>query len=145
MIGGPRHARRCSTVSARTSGLTLLEVLIAMVLLATALLAWVRVQGATLKSERSSRVRRELAAWMGAELSLQRNVRVRACLAAAPGIAWRCELDRTCVAAGAGGAAGTCDVETIRITLAPPSGPPLQGRTAVWWPLQHADVDGPGR
>lgn len=125
----------------RRTGLTLVEVLVAMVLLASALLAWVRVQAAMLHAERSSRVRRELAAWMGNELTLQRNVRARACLSSAPGPAWRCEVGRDCVVADVGDA---CALESIAVTLTPPSGPALAGRTVVWWPLERADVGGAG-
>lgn len=134
--------RSCAFPSAGAVGFTLLEVLVAMVLLSSALLAWVRVQGAMLDSERSSRARRELAAWMETELSLQRNVRAGACLSEAPAAEWRCDLDRTCVATGSGGA---CDLEIVSVVLSPPSGPPLRGRTAVWWPLQRADVERGGR
>lgn len=126
---GPRRRAR--------AGLTLLEVLVALTILAVALLAWVRLEGALLSSERQSAVRRELASWLRDELRFQRNLRAAGCVRDPPGPGWSCQVERSCLAF-----APPCEAETIRVTVTPPSGPSLTGRTAVWWPLQRAPVVG---
>lgn len=121
----------------RSVGLTLVEVLVALLVLAIAILAGVRLAGALVRSERQSAARRELASFVRNELRFQRNVRAHGCVGDSPGPGWSCRVERTCLD-------GTqpCETEAIRVTVAPPSGRPLVARTAVWWPLQRAEVVG---
>ncbi|HKI58272.1 MAG TPA: prepilin-type N-terminal cleavage/methylation domain-containing protein [Trueperaceae bacterium] len=120
-------------------GLTLVEVMVALAVLTLGLLAWVRLDGALVRTERDSAVRRELAAWMREELRLQRNVHSFDCLGQAPGAGWSCSVERTCVAGPP-----PCEAESIGVAIVPPAGHALVGRTAVWWPLQRAEVAGAG-
>lgn len=133
--------------SVRRAGVTLLEALVAMLLLSVALLAWVRLESGLLHSERSTRTRRQLAGWMRNELRLQRNVRGASCLTDAPGPGWRCVVRRSCVQPGSTlgdgpGGDGGCALESVVVILEPPDGALLRGETAVWWPLQRAAGDG---
>lgn len=119
----------------RRAGLTLLEVVVALAVLAIALLAWVRVQASVARVQRVDSVRRELAGWLGDELRLRRNVRTVGCRARAVRPGWTCSEIRACLDAG-----GRCELERVRVTVTGPVGPPLSGTTVVWWPLQAAPV-----
>ena len=131
---GPAARRVCDG-----NGLSLVEVLVALAILALALLAWVSVTGALARAERASEVRRELAAWMRNELRLQRSARALVCLAEPPSPSWSCRVERSCV-----GGTPPCEVEAVHVVMVPPDGPGLAGTTAVWWPLQRAAVSGAG-
>ena len=119
----------------RGAGLTLLEVVLALVIVALALLGWVRLEGRVAHVERSTRIRRELAAWMGNELRFQRNVRAFDCRSQPAPEGWSCRVERTCL-----DGLSPCETESIRVTITPAEGPALSGTTAVWWPLQRAPV-----
>lgn len=121
----------------KASGLTLVEVLVALLVLAVAMLAWARLEARAAQVDRGSEVRREVAAWMRSELRLQRNLRTSECGSRVAPAGWRCKVVRICL----GGAAG-CEVESVRVTITPPAGVALSGTTAVWWPLQAAPVGG---
>ena len=107
----------------------------ALAIVALALLAWTRLEGRVARVERSSRVRRELAAWMRNELRFQRNVRAFDCRSQPAPAGWSCGVERTCL-----DGSSPCETESIRVTITPPEGPALTGTTAVWWPLQRAPV-----
>lgn len=124
----------------RSAGLTLIEVLMAMVIVALALLAWTRLEARVAQLERSNQVRRELAAWMRSELRIQRNVRAFTCRSRTAPSGWTCTLTRVCLDVTPGPAA-PCESESIRVTITSPVGPALTGATAVWWPLQRALVE----
>ena len=122
----------------RASGLTLVEVLVALLVLAVAMLAWARLEARAAQVDRGSQVRREVAAWMRSELRLQRTLRTSGCGSRVAPAGWRCKVVRTCL----GGVAEGCEVESVRVTITPPSGVALSGTTAVWWLLQAAPVGG---
>jgi hypothetical protein len=122
----------------RVGGVTLLEVVVALAVVALALLAWVRLEGHLAQVEHSTRIRRQLAAWMSDELRLQRAVRSLGCRSRPAPPGWSCIVERSCLEASA-----PCEMEGIRVTLTPPGGPPWSGATAVWWPLQRAPVEAP--
>lgn len=124
-----KSRRRCA------SGLTLIEVLVAVAVLGLALLAWAGLQARLTKVERSNQVRRELAAWMRSELRLQRNVRALDCRSRAAPAGWSCSVARTCL-----GGTTICDAEVVHVTITPPEGRPWAAATGVWWPLQRAPV-----
>ena len=120
----------------RSLGFTLLEVVLALAIVALALLGWTVLQGRAARAERDSMIRREVAAWMRDELRIQRNVRAFDCRArpvSPPG--WTCSVERTCLDTET-----PCETESVRVDIAPPQGPALHGATAVWWPLQRAPV-----
>lgn len=131
--GGPGRGRR------RAPGLTLVEVLVALAVLAIALLVWVRLDGSLAHVDRASRERRALARAMRNELRLQRNVRAFACIGEAPRRDWSCEVERSCLRG-----ATACELDRVRVAMKPPTGPGLVGITVVWWPLQRATVAGAG-
>ena len=119
----------------RGAGLTLVEVTVAVAVLAIGLLAWAGVQARLARVERSDQVRRELAASMRNELQVQRSVRAFGCRSrVAPG--WGCSVLRSCL-----DGVGACEAEAVRVTITPPGGGPWTGVTAVWWPLQRAPVE----
>ena len=115
--------------------MTLLEVVLALAIVALALLGWTRLEGRVARVERSSGVRRELAAWMRNELRFQRNARFDDCRSQPAPTGWSCSVERTCL-----DGTSPCETESIRVTITPPEGPALSGTTAVWWPLQRAPV-----
>lgn len=118
-------------------GLTLLEVLVACLILGVTALAWARLEGHVAHAERVSAVRRELASWMRDELRVQRAVRSASCLARVAPPGWTCSVDRRCVPGGA-----ACDAELVQVAIAAPDGATLVATTAVWWPLELAPVEG---
>jgi Tfp pilus assembly protein PilV len=122
----------------RGAGLTLLEVVLALAIVALALLGWTVLQGRAARAERGTRIRRDVASWMRDELRIQRNVRAFDCRSRPTPTGWMCSVERTCL-----DAATPCETESVRVTIAPPEGPALHGATAVWWPLQRAPVGAP--
>jgi len=115
--------------------MTLLEVVLALAIVALALLSWVRLEGRVAHVERASLIRREVAAWLRNELRFQRNVRAFDCRSQPPPRGWSCSVERTCL-----DGSSPCETESIRVTVTPPEGPALTGTTAVWWPLQRAPL-----
>lgn len=139
MRGEARQRTHGSRVAAAApSGLSLLEVLVALAVLMLAVLGWLRLSGTLVAAERSARVRREAAARLGAELQLQRNVHASSCLTQLPSPAWSCRVERRCLAGTA-----PCQLEGVRVTLVPPGVAPVGAATTVWWPLQRAPVEAP--
>ncbi len=119
----------------RAAGLTLIEVLLAMAVVAVALIAWARLEGSMARVRRDQATRRVLASWMRNELRLQRSVRAATCVSQAAPDGWSCSVARRCLD-------GTvpCELESVTVRIAPPRGRALVGSTAVWWPLERAPV-----
>ncbi|MEJ2666264.1 MAG: prepilin-type N-terminal cleavage/methylation domain-containing protein [Deinococcales bacterium] len=127
-----------SSGAAAASGLTLLEVLVALAVLTLAVLGWVRLEATLAAAERSGQLRREVAGLLRAELQLQRNVPAEGCLTPLPAPGWTCRVERRCLAGSA-----PCQLEGVRVSLTAPGSAPVAAATAVWWPLQRAQVEAP--
>lgn len=124
------HARRS------TGGLTLVEVLVALTVLAVAGAALAAVQVAALRSGSTVRQRQAMAEALGQELLYQRlgpSVTPGACAVARLQHGWQCEVMASCSPAGLG-----CDLRLVRVVITPQEGQPAEGVTARFAPLSGA-------
>jgi len=118
------------------SGFTLVEVLVALAILAAVGGALAGLQQATLKAQRSSAALHVAAAMVADELVLQRVAAFAqggVCLTQAPSPGFACEVERACVA----GALGPCAVVALTVRVLRPFGPALVVRSATFPGLEH--------
>ena len=111
----------------RRRGLTIVEVLIALTVLAVAGAALASVQLGALRSGRTSQVRHTAADALAVELLYQRvgpAAQAGDCLVAALPAEWQCSVSVSCPVA-----ALACALQVIAVTITPPEGPPLAGVT----------------
>lgn len=123
-------------VACSAAGFTLVEALVALLLFAIVAAAALGLQVQALRSTRMAETRREAAAVLHAEVTLQRALGGVGgpCTGAVP-TGWTCEVDRSCVPE----AAAACDLRVVRVRLEPPAGrggsqagPALTATTATY-------------
>jgi len=113
----------------RVRGFTLVEVLVALAVLAIALLAAARVQSATARAERTATVRRALAARARSELRLHRALAGTLCRLPATGAESACAVTRACLEPPA--SAPPCALERLEVRVASAEGGAVVLRTVV--------------
>lgn len=122
---GGAAARFCR---ARRRGLTIVEVLIALTVLAVAGAALASVQLGALRSGRTAQERHTAADALAVELLYQRvgpAAQAGNCLVAALPADWQCNVSVSCPVA-----ALACALQVVAVTVTPPEGQPLTGVTA---------------
>ncbi len=112
----------------RVRGFTLVEVLVALAVLAIALLAAARVQSATARAERTATVRRALAARARSELRLHRALAGTLCRLPATGPESACTVTRACLEPAS---APPCALERLEVRVASAEGGAVVLRTVV--------------
>lgn len=126
----PSAPRTCRV---RCRGLTIVEVLIALTVLAVAGAALASVQLGALRSGRAAQVRHTASDALAVELLFQRvgpAAQAGGCVVAALPAAWECSVHVSCPVAEA-----ACGLQVISVTITPPEGRPLQGVTARYQAL----------
>ncbi len=115
-----------------TRGFTLVEALVAVLLLAVVAGAALALQAQALRATRAAEVRRTAAAALRAEVALQRALGgvTGPCTGAVPA-GWGCAVEAAC----APRPSAACDLRSIVVRLEPASGPALTATTAVHRPL----------
>jgi len=115
-----------------TRGFTVVEALVAVMLLAVVAAAALALQAQALRATRAAEVRRTAAAALRAEVALQRALGgvTGTCTGAVPA-GWGCAVEAAC----APRPSAACDLRTIVVRLEPASGPALIATTAVHRPL----------
>lgn len=122
-------------VTHSAAGFTLAEALVALLLFAIVAAAALGLQVQALRATRMAETRREAAAVLHAEVTLQRALGGVGgpCTGAVP-TGWTCEVDRSCVPEAA-----ACDLRVVRVHLEPPgghggsqAGPSLTATTATY-------------
>jgi len=120
-------------------GLTLVEVLVALAVLALTLSAVLTLQATALRAERASALRRDLAARVANEMRFQRLSPSPACAAQGTLPAgWRCEAAHTCLTSSVG-----CDAWIVRVRVEATNGAALAAVTAAAPALESAAVATP--
>lgn len=117
----------------RRCGLTLVETLVALTVLAVAGAALASVQLGALRAGRTAQVRHVAADALALELLYQRLGPVAVageCSVAALPAGWECSVRLTCPEVAHG-----CALQLIEVSVTPPEGRPLSGATARFAPL----------
>lgn len=117
----------------RRRGLTLVETLVALTVLAVAGAALASVQLGALRAGRTAEARHLAADALALELLFQRvgpAASAGACSAAALPAGWLCSVQLTCPDAAHG-----CSLQVIEVSVTPPEGRALLGATARYAPL----------
>ncbi len=110
------------------AGFTLVEVLVALAVLAGVGGALLGLQAATARAVRAAERLHTVAALARDELALHRVVTGATsgpCLSSLPGPEWRCAVERSCIAT----ALGPCALVAIRVVVEPPDDAPFEART----------------
>lgn len=113
-------------------GLTLIEVLVALTVLAVAGGALAYVQLAALRSGATVRERHVVAEALGQELLYQRvgpAALPGACSVARLQHGWQCEVTASCPVASLG-----CQLQLVQVVVTPQEGPPATGVTVRFHP-----------
>lgn len=117
----------------RRAGLSLVEVLVALTVLAVAGAALASVQLGALRSGRSAQAAHVAAAALEQELLFQRVGPVAtagACVAAQLPHGWQCQVSTSCPLATFG-----CQLQHIQVAVTPPERSALEGVTVRFEPL----------
>lgn len=115
------------------SGVTLVEALVALAVLALAGAALASVQLGALRTSRTVQLRQQAAALLEGELLLLRlgaGPAAGECAAEPLPSGWECEVELTCTYLLA-----PCDLLTFQVRVTPPEGSALTGRGARYAPL----------
>lgn len=136
-----RHPAKTEAGPASRGGLSVVEVLVAVAIMATVALALFGLQAAALRAARTAATTRQQAAALRYEADLARVVAVAASSCRGNHAAGACAITTTCLDEGAGSA----DCRLLRTTIAVTSsgGRTVTATTVGYAPLEAAPVEVP--